>query len=70
MSKTEEYSFKRMTDSEISESVLSAISDIRESYYKYGEIIITISGGNVKHIDVRKPWETKKCNKFVNTLDK
>lgn len=59
MKKPDDNSFKRMTDSEISEAVLTAISDIRESYYKYGEIIITISGGNVKHIDVRKPWESK-----------
>lgn len=50
-------SFKNMTDDEIAGAVISAIADIRQSYYKYGEIIITISGGNVKHIDVRKPWK-------------
>lgn len=58
-------SFKKMTDAEIAETVISAVTDIKESYYKYGEIIITISGGNVKHIDVRKPWETC-CNKKLS----
>lgn len=60
MNKPDDNSFKRMTDTEIANAVISAISDIRESYYKYGEIIVTISGGNVKHIDVRRPYENKK----------
>ena len=59
MSLADENSFKRMSDIEIAKTVISAISDIRESYYKYGEIIITISGGAVKHIDVRRPWREK-----------
>jgi len=49
-----------MTDTEIANAVLAAIVDIRLSYYRYGEIIVTVSGGNVKHIDVRKPWEDRK----------
>ena len=59
MNESEAKSFKNMTDAEIAKVVVSAIADIRESYYKYGEITITVSGGNVKHIDVRKPWEEK-----------
>ncbi len=47
--------FKNYTDQEIAEIILSAIRGIRESVNQYGEIIITISGGRVKHIDVRKP---------------
>lgn len=57
METNETKQLKNMTNSELADEIIAAINDIKQSYHKYGEVVITISGGNVKHIDVRKPWK-------------
>ena len=48
-------SLKDCSDEEIHAFIDKALNDIRNSPNQYGDIIITISGGKVKYIDVRKP---------------
>ena len=53
----DENPFKYMSDDDVTNAVRSAINDIRNTEYKYGEIVIVISGGRVKHVNVMKPWK-------------
>ena len=48
-------SLKDCSDEEIHWMIDRAFEEIRKSPNGYGDIIITISGGKVKYIDVRKP---------------
>ena len=51
----ENKSLKDCTDEEIHKYIDKAIQEIRESPNQCGEIILTLSYGKTKYIDVRKP---------------
>lgn len=48
-------SLKNCTDTEIHELIDLALKEIRMSSKQCGDIIITLSDGKVKYIDVKKP---------------
>ena len=47
---------ERFTDEEVVEAVRDAIRDIKESYYGYGQIIVTVSGRETKHVNIEIPY--------------
>ena len=52
-----------MTDLEAIEQFKAALEEIRETPNRWGEVIITVSGGDVKHVDVKKPPRINYCAK-------
>jgi len=51
-------SLKDCSDKEIADLFVETINDIRKTKDQYGEIVIIISGGKVKHINITKPYFT------------
>ena len=50
-------SLKDCTDKQIHTYIDQALAEIRESPKQCGEIIISVSFGNVKYIDLKKPLD-------------
>ena len=50
-----------MTDSEAIDQIRAALEEIRETPSRWGEVIIIVSGGDVKHVNVTKPPRIIHC---------
>ncbi len=50
-----------MTDQEAINQIRAALVEIRETPSRWGEIIIIVSGGDVKHVNVTKPPRASYC---------
>ena len=50
-----------MTDSEAIEQIRAALEEIRETPSRWGEVIIIVSGGDVKYVNVTKPPRVSHC---------
>lgn len=50
-----------MTDLEAIDQIRAALVEIRETPNRWGEVIIIVSGGDVKHVNVTKPPRVSYC---------